>query len=199
MNSAFWDQRYATDDYFYGEEPNTFLAAQAHLIPPGPVLCLAEGEGRNAVFLAGRGHAVTAVDASAAGLAKAQRLAARRGVALTTVVTDLATFALPPHHWSAIIAIFAHLPPDLRRSTFAAAVAGLRPGGLFILEAYTPAQLAHGTGGPKDPDLLMRLTDLRSELAGLTLEVGQEIERDVVEGRGHTGRASVVQIVGRKH
>jgi SAM-dependent methyltransferase len=199
MNSAFWDQRYATDDYFYGEEPNTFLAAQAHLIPPGPVLCLAEGEGRNAVFLAGRGHAVTAVDGSAAGLAKAQRLAARRGVALTTVVTDLAAFRIEPGHWAGIVAIFSHLPPDLRRSTFAAAVAGLRPGGAFLLEAYTPAQLAHGTGGPKDPTLLMRLTDLRTELAGLSLELGQEIERDVVEGRGHTGRAAVVQIVGRKH
>ena len=199
MTPSFWDQRYATDDYFYGEEPNTFLAAQAPLIPPGPVLCLAEGEGRNAVFLAGRGHAVTAVDGSAAGLAKANRLAARRGVALTTVVADLAAFTLTPNHWSAIVAIFSHLPPPLRRTTLAAAVAGLRPGGVFILEAYTPAQLAHGTGGPKDPTLLMSLTDLRTELSGLTLELGQEIERDVVEGHGHTGRAAVVQIVARKH
>ena len=199
MTPSFWDQRYATDDYFYGEEPNTFLAAQAPLIPPGPVLCLAEGEGRNAVFLAGRGHAVTAVDGSAPGLAKANRLAARRGVALTTVVADLAAFTLTLNHWSAIVAIFAHLPPPLRRATFAAAVAGLRPGGVFILEAYTPAQLAHGTGGPKDPTLLISLTDLRAELAGLALELGHEIERDVVEGRGHTGRAAVVQVVGRKH
>jgi SAM-dependent methyltransferase len=203
MNSArqppsFWDQRYAADDYFYGEEPNTFLTTQAPLIPPGPVLCLAEGEGRNAVFLAGRGHAVTAVDGSAAGLAKAERLAARRSVTLTTVVADLAAFAVTPNHWSAIVAIFAHLPPPLRRATFAAAVAGLRPGGVFLLEAYTPAQLAFGTGGPKDPTLLMSLSDPRTELSGLTLELGQEIERDVIEGHGHTGRAAVVQVVGRK-
>jgi len=117
----------------------------------------------------------------------------------TTVVTDLTAFAVTPNHWSAIVAIFAHLPPPLRRATFAAAVAGLRPGGVFLLEAYTPAQLAHGTGGPKDPTLLMSLTDLRTELSGLTLELGQEIERDVIEGHGHTGRAAVVQIVARKH
>ena len=199
MNPALWAQRYAADEYFYGEEPNGFLAAQAHLIPPGPVLCLAEGEGRNAVFLAGRGHAVTAVDSSAAGLAKARRLADTRRVTLTTTVADLAAFTITPGHWSGIIAIFAHLPADLRRKTFAAAVTGLTPGGVFVLEAYTPAQLAFSTGGPKDPALLMRLAELRSELAGLTFEVGQEIERDVIEGRGHTGRAAVVQIVARKH
>ena len=198
MEANFWNERYATPEHFYGTEPNSFLASVAAQIPPGPVLCIAEGEGRNAVFLATLGHAVTAVDQSAVGLAKARDLADVRGVALTTVVADLAAYPIDLGAWSGIVSIFAHLPQPLRRNLHAAVVRGLAPGGVFVLEAYTPAQLAFGTGGPKDPALLMRLEDLRHELAGLALVVAQETERDVREGTGHTGRASVVQVLGRK-
>lgn len=198
MDVASWNERYSTPEHFYGTAPNAFLAAQAHHIPAGPVLCLAEGEGRNAVHLAALGHAVTAVDQSAVGLAKARRLAETRGVALATVVADLAAYSILPDAWSGIVSIFAHLPRALRRTVHAAAVRGLRPGGVFLLEAYTPAQLAFATGGPKDPALLMRLPDLRGELTGLELLVAQEIEHEVVEGSGHSGRAAVVQILGRK-
>ncbi len=198
MDASHWNERYAAAGHLYGTEPNGFLAAMAPLIPPGPVLCLAEGEGRNAVHLAARGHRVTAVDQSAVGLAKAQRLASTRGVALETVVADLAGYPLSPGGWAGIISIFAHLPVPLRRKVHAAVANGLKPGGVFILEAYTPAQLAFETGGPKDPALLMRLDDLRAELAGLDLSVAREIERDVVEGSGHRGRAAVVQVIGLK-
>jgi SAM-dependent methyltransferase len=168
-------------------------------IPAGPVLCLAEGEGRNAVHLASLGHAVTAVDQSAAGLAKAQRLAAARGVEIRTVVADLAMYPIVPGAWAGIVATFAHLPPALRRAVHAAVVQGLAPGGVFILEAYTPAQLAFDTGGPKAPELLMPLAALREELAGLEFLVAREIEREVVEGCGHTGRGAVVQVLARRH
>ncbi|HLP03773.1 MAG TPA: class I SAM-dependent methyltransferase [Opitutaceae bacterium] len=198
MDTQFWNERYAATDHIYGTEPNEFLAAVAPRIPPGPVLCLAEGEGRNAVHLATLGHAVTAVDQSEVGLAKAARLAAARGVSLTTVVADLATFRIEPGVWSGIVSIFGHLPRDLRRSVHAAAVRGLAPGGIFILEAYTPAQLALTTGGPKDPARLMQLRELRNELAGLELLVARELERDVREGVGHSGLAAVVQILGRR-
>lgn len=199
MNAAFWNERYgANPDYVFGTTPNTFLAAHAHRVPAGPVLCLAEGEGRNAAHLATLGHAVTAVDQSATGLEKARQLAATRGTAITTIVGDLATFPFGEASWSGIVSIFAHLPPALRRSVHAAVVRALAPGGMFLLEAYTPAQLAHGTGGPKDPQLLMTLAALRDELAGLDFLVAQEIEREVVEGTGHTGLAAVVQIVARK-
>jgi len=195
----FWDERYrAADGYVFGTEPNDFLAAQAASIPPGPVLCLGEGEGRNAVFLAGRGHAVTAVDQSTVGLAKARRLAAARGVALTTLAADLADFSIEPGAWAGIVAIFLHLPALLRRKVTAQVVAGLRPGGVFISEVYSPAQLAFGTGGPKEPALLVPLADYCTELAGLELPVARECERDVIEGAGHTGRASVVQILARR-
>lgn len=198
MEAAFWDQRYAGEAYFYGEEPNAFVAAHAPLIPPGPVLCLAEGEGRNAVFLAERGHAVTAMDQSSVGLAKARQLAARRGVSLTTEVADLTTYTIQPGHWSGIVATFVHLPPPLRRQVHAAVVAGLQPGGVYLLEAYHPDQLQHGTGGPGNVDLLMTLADLRNELHGLELIHGRELTRSVLEGHAHTGLAAVVQIVARK-
>ncbi|KAJ4461018.1 putative class I SAM-dependent methyltransferase [Paratrimastix pyriformis] len=197
---AFWDARYgATEDFVFGTEPNEFLKASAENIPAnGPVLCLCEGEGRNACFLAGRGHSVTAIDSSAAGLEKAARLASSRGVNITTQVADLSEYSIKPGSYAGIISIFAHLPPALRRRVHADVVAGLQPGGVLILEAYTPDQIALGTGGPKDPAMTMTLAGLREELQGLNLEVGQELRRDVREGTGHTGVGAVVQVIARR-
>jgi SAM-dependent methyltransferase len=193
-----WNQRYDRDEYVFGTEPNDFLVEVSDRIPAGPVLCLAEGEGRNAVFLAGRGHAVTAVDQSAVGLAKATRLAAARGVEIETVVSDLGELSIAPEAWSAVVSIFMHVPPALRSAVYGQAVAGLRPGGVFILEAYTPRQIGLGTGGPADPALTPTLALLRDELAGLEIEIGVERRREVVEGIGHTGVAEVVQVLARK-
>lgn len=195
----FWDERYrAADGYVFGTEPNDFLAPHAASIPAGPVLCIGEGEGRNAVFLAQRGHAVTALDQSTVGLEKARQLATARGVALTTVAADLSDFTITPGAWAGIVAIFVHLPVPLRRRVAAQVVAGLRPGGVFISEVYSPAQLAFGTGGPKDPALLVPLADYCAELAGLELILARECEREVIEGDAHTGRAAVVQILARR-
>jgi len=199
MDAAFWNNRFAAPQYIYGETPNAFVAEMSPQIPAGPVLCLAEGEGRNAVHLATLGHRVTAVDQSEAGLAKARRLAAARGVEMETVLADLGNFIIEPGVWSGIVATFAHLPPAIRRKVHAQAVRGLRPSGVFVLEAYTPAQLAFDTGGPKSPELLMTLAGLREELAGLKFVIGREIERDVIEGDGHTGRGAVVQVLARRH
>ena len=194
----FWERRYSEAAFAYGTEPNDFLAEVVDRIPSGPVLCLAEGEGRNAVWLAGRGHAVTAVDSSSAGLAKTGTLARARGVTVETIAADLAAFTIETGAWSGIVAIFAHLPPHLRRTVHRAAALGLAPGGVFVLEAFTPHQLAFGTGGPQKPELLYTLDELREDLAGLELEIGREVERDVVEGRYHTGRAAVVQVLARR-
>lgn len=196
--AAMWDERYGGPDYAYGTEPNGFIASVAARIPPGPVLCLAEGEGRNAVHLAKLGHEVTMVDVAAAGLRKAEALAADRGVRVRTVCADLADFAIEPGAWQGIVAVFAHLPPDLRARVHARCVAGLAPGGVFALEAYAPRQLEFRTGGPALRELLMDPADLRRELAGLDFEIAREVERDVVEGKFHTGRGAVVQILARK-
>jgi len=198
MDAKFWNDRYAAEDYAYGLDPNTFVAEMATHIPDGPVLCLAEGEGRNAVYLAKLSHRVTAVDQSATGLAKALRLAEVNDVVIETVHADLDSYRITPGVWAGIVATFAHLPPPLRRKVHAAVVQGLKPGGVFILEAYTPAQLALGTGGPKIPELLMTLDNLRDELSGLEFIVAREIERDVTEGSFHQGRGAVVQILARR-
>jgi SAM-dependent methyltransferase len=162
------------------------------------VLCLAEGEGRNAVHLALQGYQVTAVDQSEVGLAKAHRLAKARGAEVKTVIRDLQHYHITPGAWAGIIAIFADLPPPLRHRVHAEAVLGLQPGGVFILEAYTPAQLPLGTGWPKSPELLMSLAGLREELVELEFLIARKIEREVVEGPGHTGRGAVVQILARR-
>lgn len=193
-----WDARYAWDAYHYGTEPNDFLAASSTQIPKGRVLCLCEGEGRNAVYLARQGYRVTGVDGSARGLEKARLLAARDNVTLETVVSDLSAYRIAPDTWDGIISIFAHLPRPLRARVHRDVVAGLRPGGVYVLEAYTPRQLAFGTGGPSDPDLLMELGDLRQELDGLNLVHARELERDIHEGPTHRGRSAVVQVIGVK-
>jgi SAM-dependent methyltransferase len=194
-----WDQRYATEDYVYGTEPNEFLAETIRgLDCAGRALCLAEGEGRNAVFLAGRGYEVHAVDASSVGLAKAERLARERGVTIVTEAANLDGYRMNPVDWDLIVSIFCHVPRPVRQALHREVVTALRPGGRLVLEAYTPAQLALGTGGPPDAALMMTLAELREELAGLDFEEAREIERDVREGKLHTGRGAVVQLLARK-
>ena len=190
-----WNDRYNTPDYVYGESPNDFLARHYSRIPKGKVLCLAEGEGPNAVFLARQGYQVTAVDASDVGLNKAQRLAQKHGVTIHCVHADLAEYDLGSTQWDGIVAIFCHLPPAVRQRVHQQVPQALKRGGVFLLEAYTPRQLKFGTGGPGDITLLMDKRTLQDELQGLEFEHLKELERDVVEGTFHTGRAAVVQVV----
>ena len=197
-DDEFWDRRFGAHEYVYGTEPNDFLFDNAPHIPPGRVLCLGEGEGRNAVFLAGRGHPVTAVDFSREGQRKALALAARRAVAIGYVVSDLQDYEPDEGAFSGVVSIFCHLPPRIRREVYRRAAAALQPGGVIIVEAYSPAQLALGTGGPKDPAMLVRLDDLRAELPGLEEIVARETQRDVHEGTLHGGRSAVTQLVARR-
>ena len=193
-----WDERYGAAGFLYGTEPNDFLKAEAGRIPPGEVLCLAEGQGRNAVYLARQGYAVTAVDASAVGLAKLEELARPHNLRIATVASDLARYEIEPGAWDAIVSIWCHVPPPVRRPLHAASVAGLKPGGWMILEAYHPRQLQYKTGGPPVPELTMTLEALRQELAGLEFVLAQELDREVHEGTGHHGKGAVVQVAARK-
>lgn len=195
---SFWDQRYESVRYAYGTEPNEFLVEVVAQIPEGPVLCLASGEGRNAVYLAQQGHEVTAVDLSSVGLEKTKRLAAERGVSVWTTHADLAEYVIEPGAWAGIVAIFAHMPPPIRRRMHRGVVEGLRPGGVLVLEAYTADQLAHRTGGPPVRELLFGLDELREELDGLDFVHAEEIVRHIEEGEFHRGTSAVVQVMGVK-
>ncbi|BCL75766.1 SAM-dependent methyltransferase [Jeongeupia sp. HS-3] len=193
-----WDERYSTDDYAYGTTPNGFLADNVAALPKGRVLSLAEGEGRNAVFLATQGYAVTAVDASRVGLEKAGRLAEAHGVEIERLHADLAEFDPGEACWDGVVSIFCPLPSRLRKALHRKVVAALKPGGVFVLEAYTPAQLQHRTGGGSSADTMVTAAMLRDELAGLDFRHLRELEREVIEGTYHTGLGAVVQLIAVK-
>jgi cyclopropane fatty-acyl-phospholipid synthase-like methyltransferase len=193
-----WNQRYGSNDFAYGTEPNSFLAQNAKILV-GPVLSLAEGEGRNAVFLASLGLDVLGVDGSEVGLAKAQKLAASRGVAIRTEVADLATYEPPENFYGSVVSISAHLPSTIRKRLHRLIERCLKPGGIMLLEAYTKAQLTRNTGGPKDPDMLMNRADIEKEFPNCEPILSREIEREIFEGQFHSGLASVVQFIARKN
>ena len=199
FNAAPWDSRYGAESFFYGSEPNDFLREKAPLLAAGSdVLCLAEGEGRNAVFLATLGHRVTGVDASPVGLAKAQRLAAERGTTLTTEVADLADFDLGDARWDAVVSIWCHLPAAMRPSMHGRIARAMRTGGLVLFEHYHPRQLDYRTGGPPDAAMLLTLDELRRDFSGFDVVHAWEGERPIVEGTGHKGTSYVTQFVARK-
>jgi cyclopropane fatty-acyl-phospholipid synthase-like methyltransferase len=192
-----WNERYASDEFAYGTEPNAFLVEHAKLLA-GPVLSLAEGEGRNAVYLASLGLDVLGVDGSSVGLAKAHKLAASRGVTIRTEVVDLFTYEPPANYFGSVVSISAHLPRERRRELHRRVERALKPGGMMLLEAYTKAQLNRNTGGPKDPDMLMSSAELEMEFPNCDVILSRELDREVVEGAFHTGLASVVQFIAKK-
>ena len=193
-----WDERYSEEHYIYGTEPNGFLKDNFGIIPTGDLLCLAEGEGRNAVFLAQQGYSVTAVDSSLVGLKKAKKLAADNKVTIEFIHADLENYDIGDKKWDGIVSIFCHVPEQVRKKLHKKVVKGLKNTGVLFLEAYTPNQLKHGTGGPPLVDLMVSEKQLRQELTGLKFSHLLELEREVVEGTKHVGVGAVVQAIGSK-
>ena len=196
-DQKFWNERYARDEYLYGTDPNLFLAEHADLLK-GPVLSLSEGEGRNAVFIALRGLKVRGVDISEIALTKAQALAKLKNVEIQTEVADLSNFEPEKDFYGSVISISAHLPSATRNNLYPLVEQCLKPDGIILLEAYSERQLARNTGGPKDVDMLMTIEKLEREFPSLEPVLIRELEREVSEGEGHTGLASVVQFIARK-
>ncbi len=196
-DEVFWNERYADSEYFYGTDPNGFLREQCGILN-GPVLSISEGEGRNGVFLATCGLDVTGVDLSSVALEKAEKLAESKGVKITTIGADLETFEPEEDHYGAVISISAHLPSPIRKALYPRLERALKSGGVLLLESYSLDQLSKNTGGPKDPDMLMSVEKIRREFPNLEPVLLRETEREVSEGRGHTGLASVVQFIGRR-
>ena len=199
MSGQFWDERFGDDGYVYGEKPNAFLEHRHTLIPKdSKVLVLGDGEGRNGVFLARKRCQVTSVDESKVGLEKAQALAKRHGVELTTIQATLPNVDIELGVWDAVVLIYLHMPEEARRATHKLAVDALKPGGLLILEAFTPAQLEYSSGGPKDEAMLYTAEMLREDFAGMEFEAVAELETVLDEGPGHQGRAQVVRVLAVK-
>ncbi len=193
-----WDERYASDDYRFGTRPNKFLVDCATLLKPGRALSLGEGEGRNAVYLAQLGYDVTAVDQSEMGNAKAQRLAKMKGVTLTTVTADLNDFVIEPASWDVIIDFFCHMPQRERVELHRRVIAGLKPGGAYIYEVFSPQQLELATGGPNTRDLVVSLEEARQELAGLDLRIARELVRHRDEDDPDSRLQAVLQVLALK-
>lgn len=197
--SEFWDQRYSDEVYLYGEKPNAFLEHRHTLIPrDARVLVLADGEGRNGVFLARRRMKVTSVEASAKGVEKAKALAKKQGAELTVIHGELPDVDIEMGVWDAVVLIFLHLPEEERKAVHQFAVDALKPGGLLILEAFTPDQLGNASGGPKEASRLYTADMLKEDFKDLQIDGLVELETVLDEGPGHQGKANVVRVIAAK-
>jgi SAM-dependent methyltransferase len=195
---TFWDERFSSKDYAYGEEPHEFLVAQKKYFPKSAnCLCLADGEGRNGVWLAEQGLGVVSVDFSDVGLCKAQSLALRRGVKLKTLKADLLAWDWPIEEFDMAVAVFIHFAPRDRIWVHSQMRRALRPGGLAIVVAFTPEQLKFRTGGPPQQELLYTSDMLRRDFDGMELLYLEEVTKALYEGQYHQGTASLVRMIAR--
>ena len=196
---TFWDTRYAQKDYVFGIEPNAFLARQAGLLKPGTrALAVADGEGRNGVWLAERGLLVQSVDSSHVAQSKARALAEARGVTLDLTLADLDTWRWPEREFDLVIAIFIQFAaPPLRIRIFEKMQRALKPGGLLLLEGYRPEQIAYGTGGPSAAENLYTEPVLRDAFAALEIEELRAYDAAIQEGTGHDGVSALIDLVAR--
>jgi SAM-dependent methyltransferase len=195
-----WEARFSDPEYIFGTAPNAFLRTHAHLLPvQGKVLAVADGEGRNGVWLAERGLDVLSVDFSPKALAKAEALARTRGVSLQLQRVDLITWAWPTAAFDAVAAIFIQwATPEQRERVFAGIRQALKPGGLLLLQGYRPEQLVYKTGGPSQVENLYTRAMLTEAFAGFAdLEISEH-DSVIAEGTRHTGMAAVIDLVGRK-
>jgi SAM-dependent methyltransferase len=195
-----WDARFGRDDYLFGEEPNVFLRKQAHWIKPGgSVLCVADGEGRNGVWLAGQGHQVTSFDFAPNALAKAKRLAHRRNVSVDQQLGDAYSWPWSVRQYDALVAVFIQfLPPHRRDDAFAGMMSAIKPGGVFLLEGYRPEQIEYGTGGPPKREHMYTREWLERTFSGWEILVLDDYEAEIHEGHAHDGMSALIDLVAKK-
>jgi ubiquinone/menaquinone biosynthesis C-methylase UbiE len=200
MSSDFWNARYATDDYIFGTAPNVFLASQAARIRPGMrALAIADGEGRNGVWLAEQGATVHAIDVSPFALEKARKLAAERGVALEIEQADVLNWTWPEAAYDLVVAIFIQFAPPPERDRIIEGIRRtLKPGGTLILQGYTPKQIEFATGGPSNPANMYTEADLRRWFGDWVIEHLAEHESHISEGAHHHGMSALIDLVARK-
>jgi len=194
--TSMWDERYAQEGYLFGTEPNAFLVTQQHLLKPGmSCLALADGEGRNGVWLAQQGLKVLSVEASAVALEKAKKLAAERGVKIDFEQADLAHWQWGENRFDAVAAIFIQFaPPALREQMFANIKRCLKPGGLLLLQGYTPRQLEYKTGGPPVAENMYTEALLRESFGDMEILHLREHDEHVSEGAAHSGMSALIDL-----
>jgi SAM-dependent methyltransferase len=195
-----WEKRFGAPGYLFGTAPNAFVNRKASLLKRGQkALSIADGEGRNGIFLAECGLDVTMFDFSPTALAKARELAKQRGVSLKIEQADLYKYAWPNEQYDVVVGIFFQFcPPPERAKVFAGMRQALKPGGLLLLEGYRPEQLKYKTGGPSEVENLYTRALLEEAFAGFaSLEI-EEYDAEVQEGSGHGGMSALIDLVGRK-
>lgn len=198
-----WDARYREVDFLFGTEPNAFVRSEAYRLPANSrVLLPGDGEGRNSVWLAGLGHQPLAVDFSEVGLRKAEALAAERGVAIETECADLLAWAWPVGGFQAVVATYFHVHASHRSRLHRAMIGALEPGGVLILEAFSPAQIElkakYGSGGPGERALLYGTDDLADDFAAAEVLQLEELRFELDEGPKHKGPAAIVRALVRR-
>ena len=199
-DASTWNQRYQGDDYLFGTEPNAYLRANAaHWQPGSRLLCVADGEGRNSVWLAARGLLVDAFDISEVGVAKARKLAAATGVSVEFSVAGCESFAWPTETYDGVVAVFVQFAdPTMRERLFANIVRSLKVGGVLVLLGYTPKQLEYKTGGPSQLSHLYTEEMLSAAFASTQILELRVFEADLAEGARHRGRSALVGLVARR-
>lgn len=195
-----WDERYATDEYFFGKEPNAFLAAQRELLKPGETcLAVADGEGRNGVWLAEQGLNVHSVDSSGVALEKARQLAQQRGVRINFARVDLLQWDWGENCYDVVVAVFIQFVGPLQRAQIFENIRRcLKPGGLLLLHGYGPRQLEYGTGGPSQVENLYTEEMLQMAFSGWEILSLRAYDEHINEGVGHRGMSALVDMVARK-
>ena len=198
--ASMWNQRFSGDDYLFGREPNDYLRAKAPLLPAGgSVLCVADGEGRNSVGLARQGFKVQAFDISEVGVAKARKLASEAAVDIDYTVADCEQWNWTAQRHDGVVAVFIQFAdPAMRERLFANIVRALKPGGVLILQGYTPKQLDYRTGGPSELSHLYTAAMLREAFAALQIDELVEYVAELQEGSRHAGTSALVGLVARR-
>ncbi len=193
-----WDERYSVDEYVYGEEPNLFLKQNYEVMPKGNVLCVADGEGRNGVWLAKQGYSVTSIDFSSKAIEKINRIAQENDVSIKTICADLLNYNFGDNIFDGIVSIFSHFTVDDTNKLHAKYFNALKPNGVFLMEVFAKEQLPLDTGGPKNIELLYNIEDIQNSFPYGNIEL---LKKDIVyihEGDLHDGKAVVIRAIIKK-
>lgn len=199
MSKEHWDNSFSDKDFVYGEGENVFINNQSHIIPVhSKVACFAEGEGRNAIYLAQLGHNVTTYDQSVVGLEKTKTLASQNNVEVETIEMDLTKEKVKSNQYDAAIMVFGHVPKEGQQFLMESMIDAVKPGGHIIFEVYSEAQLAYKTGGPQSVNMLYNPTDILHWIENYKCIHFYYGEAERNEGKRHTGLGHVIQVVIKK-